>query len=359
MAITLALTAVDHGACVANRVRVTGLLRAASGQLSGAEVVDEESGQAFPVSAKVVVNATGIFSDALRRLDDPEAEPMIEPAQGIHLVLDRSFGPSENAIMVPHTDDGRVLFVVPWHDRVLVGTTDTEMPRPELEPRALPEEVEFVLRNAARYMAKDPERGDVLSVFAGQRPLVHPGGAGVSSKSISRSHEVVVSPSGLVSILGGKWTTYRKMAEDVVQHAIPIGALPERPCVTEELRLHGWLARDDPALPTGSVQRAYGSDAARLAALCAERPELSEPLHPRLDYRGAEVVWAARHEMARTLEDALARRTRSLLLDARASIEAAPTAARLLADELGRAEAWARAQEQEYTALARGYLLDG
>ena len=212
MAITLARTAADAGACVANRVRAKEFRKAANGQLCGIEAIDEESGRTISITANVVVNATGIFSDALRKLDDISAQDMIEPAQGVHLVLDRTFGPSENAIMVPHTDDGRVLFVVPWHDRVLVGTTDTPMKQADLEPRALPEEVDFILRNASRYMARDPKRSHVLSVFAGQRPLVHKGGTQASSKSISRSHEIVVSTSGLISIMGGKWTTYRKMA---------------------------------------------------------------------------------------------------------------------------------------------------
>jgi glycerol-3-phosphate dehydrogenase len=358
MAITLARTAIDEGACIANRVRVTGFRKTAHGQLSGVEAVDDESGRSISIAADVVVNATGIFSDSLRKLDDASSQDMIEPAQGVHLVLDRSFGPSENAIMVPHTDDGRVLFVVPWHNRVLVGTTDTAMQHAELEPRALPEEVDFILRNASRYMARDPERSDVLSVFAGQRPLVHKGGTQASSKSISRSHEIVVSTSGLVSIMGGKWTTYRKMAEDVMVHVTAIGVLDERPCVTENLRLHGWLERNDPAMPTEDIQRCYGSDARAIDALTKERPDLAMNLHERLAYRGAEVVWAARHEMALSVEDVLARRTRSLLLDARASVEAAPQVGRLLADELGHSEDWVQSEVAAYTELARGYILD-
>ena len=356
MAVTLARTAADHGAVVMNRTRVVEL-RKESGHVNGVEILDTETGQGQMVTARVVVNATGIFSDTVRKMDDTNAVEMIEPAQGVHLVLDRSFGPSDNAIMVPHTDDGRVLFVIPWHDRVLVGTTDTPMKSPDLEPRALPDEVEFILRNAARYMEKDPTPADVLGVFAGQRPLVHKGGTKASSKSISRSHEVVVSESGLVSIMGGKWTTFRKMAEDTMEHAVEIGMLEERPCVTMDLKLHGYLSRDDSAMPTDHVRRYYGSDAADLDKIAQESPELAEPIHEKLPYRGAEIAWAARFEMARSVEDALARRTRSLLLGAQASMEAAPRVASIIAKELGYDEAWEKSQVKEYEELARGYLL--
>jgi glycerol-3-phosphate dehydrogenase len=240
---------------------------------------------------------------------------------------------------------------------VLVGTTDTPMPEAEIEPRALPEEVDFVLRNAGRYLAKDPGRGDVLSVFAGQRPLVRSDDA--DTKKISREHAVVVSKSGLVTIVGGKWTTYRKMAEDTLTDAIAVGGLPMRSCVTESLHLHGSIERDDPSFPAEFARRAYGSDLAAVELLAADDPRLAEPLHPRLPYTGAQIVWGARHEMARSVEDALARRTRALLLDARAAVEIAPRAAELLAAELGRDAAWVAQQIASFRALARGYLLDG
>ena len=356
MAIALARTTADHGGVVANRVAVTGLLKT-DGHVSGVTARDEISGKEFEVRARVVVNATGIFSDSVRKMDDSDAMTMIEPAQGVHLVFDASFGPGDAAIMVPHTDDGRVLFVIPWHDRVLVGTTDTAMKHADLEPRPLADEIEFILRNAARYMQKDPTRDDVLAVYAGQRPLVHKGGTEGSSKSISRSHEVVVSESGLVSIMGGKWTTYRQMAEDTMSHAITVGGLSESPCVTTDLHLHGWMDRDDPEMPADHVRRQYGSDAKALDALAAERPELAAPIHDGLPYRGAEFAWAARNEMALTIEDALARRTRSLLLNAEASIEAAPLVASIMAKELGKDAAWEAEQVSEYETLARGYQL--
>ncbi len=355
LAFALAQTAADHGAVLVTYMPVTGLLKA-GGALTGVQAVDRESGRQYALHGKVVINATGVFADAVRRLDDGHVDPIVSPSQGVHLVLDRSFQPSNAAIMVPQTDDGRVLFVIPWHERVLIGTTDTPMPSAEIEPRPLREEVRFILRNAARYLSHDPSERDVLSYFAGLRPLVQSAEAGLQTKTMSREHAVVISASGLVTIVGGKWTTYRKMAQDTVDDAVVVGGLPEHPCVTVHLPLHGCLSRDDPALPTAGHMQMYGSDAAAVQAFLDEDPAHRALLHPRLPYHCGQITWAARHEMARTLEDALSRRTRSLLLDARASIEAAPHAAALLAHELGRDQAWVDAQVEEYTALARGYL---
>ena len=357
LALALAQTAADHGATLLNYARVVALRKPGGLVVEGVDVVDEESGRRHRVEGRVVVNATGIFADTVRHMDDPATRGMLTPSQGVHLVLDHSFQPSDAALMVPQTDDGRVLFVIPWHGRVLVGTTDTAMDQPEIEPRALDEEVDFILRNAARYLEHDPTAADVLSVFAGQRPLVQDPNGDADTKAISREHVVVVSRSGLVTIVGGKWTTYRKMAEDTIDHAFAVGGLPERPCVTQELPLHGWMARDDPALPSEGAMKVYGSDAAAVRALIAESPAWAEPLHANLPYVWGHVVWAVRHEMGRTVEDVLARRTRSLLLDARASIEVAPHAATLLAAELGREQSWVERQVREYERLARGYLL--
>ncbi len=376
MALALAQTAADHGACVVNYARVTAL-RKAGGAVTGATVRDEESGESHDVEARVVINATGIFADEVRRMDDPAAQAVLTPSQGVHMVLDRRFLQSDTAIMVPHTDDGRVLFVIPWHDRVLVGTTDTEVPRPEIEPRPLAEEIGFILRNAARYLEHEPTEADCLSVFAGLRPLVsegepasRPSAGGPASgarqpspagrsKSLSREHAVLVSLSGLVTIVGGKWTTYRKMAQDTVDDAIGVAGLPFHRSVTERLRLHGWMRRDDPALPRAGAMQMYGADAPRVQAFIAGQTGGEEPIHPRLPYLCGQVTWAARHEMARTVEDVLSRRTRSLLLDARASLEAAPRVAELLAAELGRDGAWVRAQLESYRELVRGYLPPG
>ena len=356
LAIALALTAVDEGAVVANRCRVVGIRKDVT-TCNGALVRDTVTGEEFEVAARVVVNACGIFADEVRRLDEPEADAVIEPAQGVHIVLDRAFQPSDTAIMVPHTDDGRVLFVIPWHHRVVVGTTDTPMEKAELEPRALPDEVEFILRNANRYLAKDPTESDVRSVFAGQRPLVHPGGTGGATKSISRNHEVFVSSSGVVTIVGGKWTTYRKMAEDTMKHVIAVGGFEDRPCGTEALRIHGALDRDDPRLPEHDPHRMYGSDAAIVAAIAESDPELAKPLHEDLPYTGAEFVFAARHEMALDLDDALSRRTRCMLLDAAAAAEIAPRVAGIMAGELGFDQGWIDREVASFRELAAGYRL--
>ncbi len=355
MAFTLARTAADHGAIVLNYFAVVGLMKE-NDAVVGVRAVDRETGRELEIRARVVVNATGIFADEVRKMDVPASEATLAPSQGVHLVLDRAFQPSDTALMVPHTDDGRVLFVIPWHGRVLVGTTDTAVEEPAIEPRPLPQEVDFILRNAGRYLERDPREDDVLSYFAGLRPLFRGGGERGGTKSISREHSVIVSDSGLVTLVGGKWTTYRKMAEDTVDDAALEAELPESPCITENLRLHGWMARDDPDRPHEGHMEMYGSDADDVTALVDGRPDLGAEVHPHLPYDRAQIVWAARHEMARTVDDVLSRRTRSLLLDARAAIEAAPDVARLLADELDRDDVWVEEQVAEFREMARGYL---
>ncbi|MFV0417086.1 MAG: glycerol-3-phosphate dehydrogenase/oxidase [Chthoniobacterales bacterium] len=356
LAITLAQSAVDHEATLLNYAEVTELTKT-NGMVDGLTFKDVESGTSHKLRSKVIINATGIFTDSIRHMDDADAAPAVQPSQGVHLVFDRSFLPGDSAIMVPHTDDGRVLFVIPWHDRVLVGTTDTAMDHADLEPRALDEEVGFILRNASRYLARDPERKDILSVFAGQRPLVRPPSKdGSATKSISRNHEVFVSDSGLVTIVGGKWTTYRKMAEDTLNHAIQIGGLDDKPCVTEHLQLHGWRSPNAPNLSPELA--AYGTDADEVEALAAENPDLKNPLHPDLTITAANVLWAVRNEMALTLEDVLARRTRCLLLNALASIEVAPDVAALMAKELAKDAAWEKEELARFTQLAKGYTFN-
>jgi glycerol-3-phosphate dehydrogenase len=253
--------------------------------------------------------------------------------------------------MIPHTADNRVLFAVPWHGRVVVGTTDTPVDTVSPEPRPLDAEVDFLLSHAARYLVRHPDRSDVLSVFAGLRPLVRPGGAGETSL-LSREHVVLLSSSGLVTIAGGKWTTYRRMGEDAVNQAAAVAGLAERPSVSAGLRIHGWQEGGAEIAPWD----VYGADAAGVRELCRGNPAWDDELHPDLPYRMGEVVWAVRREWARTVEDVLARRTRALFLDARASMAAAPRVAELMALELERDEAWEAAQVAEYCALARGYL---
>jgi glycerol-3-phosphate dehydrogenase len=350
LAIALLRSLLDLGGTALNYAPVTGLLKT-NGRIVGLRARDAESGEELELAARVVVNATGVYADALRQMDDQAARPMLAPSQGVHLVLDRAFLPGETAIMIPRTDDGRVLFAVPWHDRVVVGTTDTPVQRAVLEPRALPEEIDFLLAHAARYLSRDPTPHDVLSIYAGLRPLVK-AREGTLTSALARDHTLLVSPAGLVTITGGKWTTYRRMAADTVSHAAEVAGLPARPCATEALRLHGWTTTPE-ADPFG----VYGADAPQLKALLGSQRGWTELLHPRLPYRAGEVVWAARHELARTVEDVLARRTRALLLDARASQEAAPRVAELLAAELGRDDGWQRDQVRRYHELAAGYLL--
>ena len=320
MAISLLRTAEAHGAVAVNGVRVTGLVLR-GGRVAGADVQPEDAA-AFQVAARAVVNCTGIFADLVRAMDGSGATPMIEPAQGVHVVLDRSFQPSDTAIMVPHTDDGRVLFVIPWHGHTLVGTTDTPMPRPEPDPQPTEAEIGFILSNAGRYLQRVPRREDVLAAFAGMRPLVHPGGGdGTASKKVSREHVVQVATSGLVSVMGGKWTTYRRMAQDGVDRAIEACGLESRSCVTETMRVHGAIDRDDARWPQEEWLQAYGSEAEEIRGLAASRPELAPPLHPELPYTLAALTWGLRHEHARSTEDLLFRRTRAGFLRSAATGE--------------------------------------
>ncbi|PAP75363.1 glycerol-3-phosphate dehydrogenase/oxidase [Rubrivirga marina] len=351
LAVNLAQTVADLGGVPLNYMRVTRLMKQ-EGKVRGVVAEDMETGDAHEVLARVVVNATGVFTDGVRRMDDPAAAPVIRPSQGVHLVLDRDFLPGDSALMLPHTDDGRVLFAVPWHGRVVVGTTDTPVDRIDLEPVPLDDEVAFLLEHAGRYLTRQPTEADVLSTFAGLRPLVSEGG-GKRTASISRDHWLTVSDSGLVTIAGGKWTTYRKMGEDAVDAAAKTAGLERRPAVTMHRRLHGWLSGP----PTDPALTVYGDDAPALRQLADEMPGGVEPLHPGLPYCRAMVTWAARHELARTVDDVLARRTRALLLDARASIEAAPEVAALLAAELGHDKEWEAGQVEAFVEIARGYVV--
>ncbi|MDP7028622.1 MAG: glycerol-3-phosphate dehydrogenase/oxidase [Phycisphaerales bacterium] len=355
MCVSLARTASDLGAVLLNQAQVTGVLTSADGHVNGVRFQDRETGALHEASASVVVNATGVFTDAVRTMEDAAAPAVVMPSRGVHLVLDQSFLQGETAIMVPHTDDGRVLFVIPWHGRCLVGTTDEETPEPLLEPRATDEEVGFILRNASRYLARDPDRTDVLSVFAGLRPLVRH--EGQASKRVSREHEVLVSRGGLVSIVGGKWTTYRRMAEDAIDHAADVGGLARVASTTADLRIRGWLDRADPAMPREDWLRMYGADASAVWGVCDEDQSGRSLLHPKLPYPRGVVAYSARFEYARTVEDVLARRTRSLLLDAGAAAEAAEDVGALLAAELGREAAWGLEQAAEFRDLAAGYML--
>jgi len=354
--INLIQTAVDHGACALNYAPVVELHKDQDGFIDGVVALDRESCERFDLRARVVVNATGMFTDEIRRMADAKVETMIAPSQGIHLVLDGSFLLGRTAVMVPHTSDGRVLFAIPWHGHTVVGTTDTPIDAPSYEPLPFEQEIEFVLETAREYLSHPPTRADVLSVYVGIRPLVKAGGAdGGKTSSLSRDHTVHIDQSGLLTIVGGKWTTYRHMAEDTVNHAITLGQLDQRPCVTHDLPIHGFLEGVE---PDGDLW-VYGADAEKIRVLAHQSSELAQQLHPDLPYIAAEVVWAARVEMARTVEDVLARRTRALFLDAHAAIAMAPEVARLLAAELGNDETWAANQVAKFNRLAAQYTLLG
>ena len=350
--INLAATAVEQGAITLNYTPATALTFDADRFVDGIVARDLESGREFRAPARVVINAAGPYCDLVRRLAHPDAEALIAPSQGIHLVFDGSFLPGGNAIMVPHTTDGRVMFAIPWHGHTVVGTTDTPISDIALEPAPLDEEIEFILETAGRYLQRPIKRADVLSVFVGIRPLVRSGSGG-NTASLSRDHTIHIDPSGLLTIAGGKWTTYRHMAEDCVDHAATLARLPEKPCVTKNLNVHGFHRQ---AHNFGALS-VYGSDALPIQDLIRSEPALGKPLHPALSTCGAEVVWAARVEMARAVEDVLARRTRVLFLDARAAIEMAPETARLLAGELGRDQAWQTQQVEAFRSLAERYLV--
>ena len=350
--IHLAMTAADHGGTLLNYCPATGLMRDAEGYVNGVIAQDNETGEALTLPAKIVVNATGVFTDSVRQMADPAAETLVVTSQGIHLVFDRSFLKGDTALMVPKTSDGRVLFVIPWHGHAVAGTTDTPVDAPSLEPRPLDEEIEFILDTAGRYLSRPPSREDVLAVYVGLRPLVKGDG---KTSALSRDHVLHVDTSGLLTITGGKWTTYRHMAEDCVDHAITLGKLPDLECTTKKLKIHGYLEAEPSGSEEGSLD-VYGSDVEAIRAL-AQDPALAVRLHSELPYIAAEVVWAARAEMARTVEDVLARRTRALFLNSRAATAMAEPVAKLLAAELGHDGEWAAAQVNEFRTLAKQYMV--
>jgi glycerol-3-phosphate dehydrogenase len=352
-AITLLRTLQDLGGTAINYVEAIGLIERA-GKVVGIKARDVEDGAIFELQAKAVVNASGVHAEDTLALDGSPRGSLLAISQGSHFVLRREFFPGNTALMIPKTSDGRVLFVIPWLGALIVGTTDVAMETKSAEPRPLPQEKKFLNENIARYFGHAPRREEILSVWSGLRPLVRKGGAKTSK--LSRDHTILVAPSGLVTVTGGKWTTYRRMGQDAIDRAAQVASLPKRPSVTLDLKLHGWTsAPSNGATPWESE---YGSDLPALRALSIENPSLDSPLHPRLPFKLCEVVWAARCEMARTVEDVLARRTRALFLDARAAIEAAPAVADLLAGELQHCEAWKEKSLAAFLETAKGYLYE-
>jgi len=350
--VNLAQTAAEQGAAVVNYMPVKALLKD-NGIIHGVVVEDVEGNREYKIYSSVVINATGVFTDSIRRLDDENCPPMIRPSQGVHIVLDRSFLPGGTAIMAPHTNDGRVLFAIPWHNAVIVGTTDTPVEGTPLEPSPQAEEIQFLLEHAGRYLSKDPTLQDIRSAFAGLRPLVsfHPEG---KTSEISRDHLVHISRSGLLTITGGKWTTYRRMAEETIDQAAALAGLKPTPSVTINLDIHGCHSHPE---RFGALAD-YGSDAVELQKLINDIPELKEPLHPNLALSKGQVVWAVKREMARTVEDVLARRTRALVLNARAARDASLPTAQLMAKELNHGKRWINSQVEAFEALANNYCVN-
>ncbi|HJW15530.1 MAG TPA: glycerol-3-phosphate dehydrogenase/oxidase, partial [Flavisolibacter sp.] len=351
LAINLVQSIIEKGGCAINYIKVSGLLKNTHGKIDGVVAEDIESGKRFKVQAKAVINATGVFVDDILHMDNPQSPKSICVSQGVHLVLDKSFYPSEHALMIPETSDGRVLFAVPWHDKVVLGTTDTPIEEASLEPQALEKEINFILETAANYFTSKPLRSDVLSVFAGLRPLAAPQGEEHKTKEISRSHKIMVSASHLFTILGGKWTTYRKMGEDMMNCVEKQLQWKHQKTTTSMMPIHGYakgMNWNDPLY-------FYGSDAPTIKQQM--NGSSGQWISDSLKIHKMQVRWAVEQEMARTVEDVLARRTRALLLNASESIRIAPEVAKIMAEQMHKDQAWQKQQVESYTNLAHQYIL--
>lgn len=349
LAINLAQTAVENGGVLTNYMEVTGFIKE-NKKISGIRIKDLLTGKEYEIHSKTVVNATGIFTDVLLKMDHANATPVITLSQGTHLVLDKEFLSGDAAILVPSTDDGRVLFAVPWYNKTLVGTTDTPIKQASLEPVALDEEIDFILTQIKKYLLKAPTVKDIRSVFAGLRPLVK--GDAKSTAALPRDHLIQLSDSSLITITGGKWTTYRRMAEDTINIAIKNGMLDQRDCVTKQLKIHGWKE----SINFSEELYYYGADATAIRQLIHEDASLQTKIHELLPYIKAEIVWAVQQEMCMTVEDALARRTRALFLDACAAIESAPVVAALMAKEMHKDKKWQQDEIDNFKKIAMNYL---
>jgi glycerol-3-phosphate dehydrogenase len=351
MAFALAESCARYEGIVLNYFKVTGLLKDERGKINGVSARDIDSGKEYNLKTRLVINATGVFADEISRLDDPESKTTIRPSQGVHIVLDKSFLRSNSAIMIPKTDDGRVLFAIPWYNEVVIGTTDTPLDKISLEPVALDEEISFILRTAEKYLVTPPKREDILCIYAGLRPLAANPDNPASTKEVSRRHKITLSPSGLLTIIGGKWTTYRRMAEETIDRAIKAGLMDKAKCVTSNIKLT--------TINTDNILKRlyiYGDHYVDIEKMISENPELGIPVDPRLPYTSAEILWICRNEMPLRLEDILARRTRSLFLNARASAEIAPVVAGFMASEFGYDQKWQEEQVESYKELVKNYI---
>lgn len=352
LAVNVLQTAVEHGAHVLNYMSVINLTRAEDGMLNGVVFKDAETGKEYTKKGKAIINATGVFADQVLQMDKPGADKTIRPSQGVHVVLDKAFLPGDHAIMIPETDDGRVLFAVPWHNKVVVGTTDTPVKNATLEPVALEEEIKFILDTAGRYLTKAPKRQDVLSIFAGLRPLAAPKAGSSKTKEISRSHKIVVSDSLLFTMVGGKWTTFRRMAQDMVEKVESVKDWKKTSSPTKKLKIHGYTTdvnHNDP-------MSIYGSDKQKIHELAASQTGMDTLISEPLQLMKAQVVWAVRYEMARTLEDVLSRRIRCLFLNAPEAMRIAPKVAQIIAEELGKDLNWQQQQLKSFISVANNYV---
>lgn len=351
LAINLAQTIFDKEGYAINYLKVIGLIKEDE-KVCGIRAVNTENKEQYQIKSKVVINATGVFVDDILQMDKPNVKKNIAASQGIHLVIDKKFFPGENAMMIPETSDGRVLFIVPWHNKLLMGTTDTPVKNISLEPVALEAEIKFILKTAEAYLTEAPKRKDVLSVFAGLRPLAAAKDDESNTKEISRSHKILVSASGLFSILGGKWTTYRKMGEDMIDRVEKELHWNHVPSATSSLRIHGYTTESNQSDPLYY----YGSDIVFVKKIIEESG--NRWISEKLKICEAQVIWAINEEMARTVEDVLSRRTRALLLDAKESILAAPLVAKVMAKEMNKDDSWANDQIEIFKTIAANYLLE-
>jgi len=351
MAVALATACADKGGTILNYFKVESLLKNENGRITGVRARDQEAGNEFSINAKLVINATGVFADQIHRMDNPSSKPTIRPSQGVHIVLDSSFLKSKSAIMIPKTDDGRVLFAIPWYGKVVAGTTDTPLDIISMEPRALDEEISFILKTAGNYLVRPPSREDVLCIFAGLRPLAANPDNPAATREVSRRHKITLSSSGLLSIIGGKWTSYRRMAEETINRGIKAGILDKRECITKNFRFYS----DNIKLLSARLS-IYGDGAGEIEKMISEESAASELLDSVLPYTKAEIIWICRNEMPVTLEDILARRTRSLFLDVRTSVKIAPKVAGIMARELNRDQKWEEEQVEAFTHLSKNYL---
>jgi len=352
LALNIAQTCNDMGGTILNYMKVSALNKDVKGVINGLTLKDMITKTTYEIKAKTVVNATGVFADKVLQMDNSKAGKTLRPSQGAHIVLDISFLGGKDALMIPKTSDGRVLFGIPWHGKLVVGTTDTLRKNPKNEPSPLSKEIDFILETCGEYMVNKPKRADVLSIFAGMRPLAAPSEEGAKTKEISRSHKVSCTKSELVSIIGGKWTTFRKMGEDTVDAIAKLKGLTLPKSGSGNIKIHGYHK----VIP-GDPLSIYGSDAAGIRNLMHDRPDLKETLHPRFPYTKAEVVWMVRSEMAQKVEDVLARRFRMLFLDARVATEMAPQVAQIMAEEMNQDQDWVTKEVDGFIQLAQKYFI--